>query len=158
MLQTSKSSLLALQRPGTQSGQYIVLNILDAASQIRQLGKELHFRWVPTQNKVDGCKKARRAARRATKPGRSPPLSRRSRTVACRTAEPGIEQARKALVHSNPTSGRHKRGLDKAVPGTHTQQPYATLSKNDTSLLSQLRTGKYRLNSYLGSIQAAEST
>jgi hypothetical protein len=54
-------------------------------------------------------------------------------------------------------SGLFTKKLDKALPGQHTKTLYNGLSGYEAGLLSQLRTGRTRLNSYLFRIEAAES-
>ena|SRR5947199_3774079 len=47
--------------------------------------------------------------------------------------------------------------LDRALPGKHVKYIYDSLSQEDAAILCQLRTGKCRLNSYLKTINAADT-
>ena len=51
--------------------------------------------------------------------------------------------------------GKHSRDVDAALPGKHTKVIYDMLNKKEASILSQLRTGMARINSYLHRIGAA---
>ncbi len=53
--------------------------------------------------------------------------------------------------------GRFIKSFDKALPGKHTTGLYNGRTKKHSQILSQLRTGICRLNSYLAKIQAVES-
>jgi len=53
--------------------------------------------------------------------------------------------------------GKFLKKIDKALPGKHTKRLYNCLGRMDAAILSQLRTGISRLNSYLHKINVAES-
>jgi hypothetical protein len=53
--------------------------------------------------------------------------------------------------------GKYSKRIDKALPGTHTRSLYDGLKRREADVLSQLRTGMARINSYLHRIGAAES-
>ena len=53
--------------------------------------------------------------------------------------------------------GKHIRGLDKALPGSHTKLLYDRLTRPKASILAQMRTCKCKLKSYLHSIGAEDS-
>ena len=53
------------------------------------------------------------------------------------------------------TCGKHSRDVDAALPGKHTKVIYDMLNKKEAGILSQLRTGMARINSYLHRIGAA---
>lgn len=52
---------------------------------------------------------------------------------------------------------RHTQHIDKTAPGPHVYELYSRLNATDAAILAQLRTGKSRLNSYLGRFGAAPS-
>ena len=56
-----------------------------------------------------------------------------------------------------PLVGKFTQSIDCALPGKHTRLLYDSLSKPQAALLTQLRTGKSRLNDYLAKINAVES-
>ncbi|KAM4063286.1 endonuclease/exonuclease/phosphatase [Hirsutella rhossiliensis] len=53
--------------------------------------------------------------------------------------------------------GKHSKRIDKALPGKHTRKMYDELTRKESEVLVQLRTGKSRLNGYLCKIGAEES-
>lgn len=60
-----------------------------------------------------------------------------------------------SLPRSKP--GRFVKSINKGIPDSHTRLLYNGKSKTHPGLLCQLRTGIYRLNSYLSKIQTTES-
>lgn len=58
---------------------------------------------------------------------------------------------------SAANTGLHSKRVDKALPGKHTRKLYDVLKREDATILSQLRTGKCRLNGYLHRIGATVS-
>ncbi|KJZ69922.1 hypothetical protein HIM_10678 [Hirsutella minnesotensis 3608] len=84
------------------------------------------------------------------------------------TAEPATFQARSTTlrlllnehirVRQIPEGvGKYSKRIDKALPGKHTRKLYDELTRKESEVLVQLRTGKSRLNSYLFKIGAVES-
>lgn len=53
--------------------------------------------------------------------------------------------------------GRYSKQLDQALPANHVRNIYDHLKRGEAQIIAQLRTGKCRLNSYLHSINAADS-
>ena len=53
--------------------------------------------------------------------------------------------------------GGYSKRVDRALPGKHTKALYDNLKRREADVLSQLRTGMARINSYLSKIGAAES-
>ena len=54
--------------------------------------------------------------------------------------------------------GRFTERIDKTLPRKHVRLLYDNLNRKDVTLLSQLRTGKYRLNNYLATITVVSSS
>src|SRR5437773_8226094 len=54
-------------------------------------------------------------------------------------------------------TGQFTHQLDRALPGKHAKYIYDSLSQEDAAILCQLRTGKCHLNSYLKTINAADT-
>jgi len=55
------------------------------------------------------------------------------------------------------TTGQFTRRIDRALPGKHTLLLYNSLNRREAAILSQLQTGRARVNKYLSKIGAAES-
>lgn len=51
--------------------------------------------------------------------------------------------------------GAYSKRIDTALPGKHTRQLYDQLSRKESSVLAQLRTGMAQLNTYLYRIKAS---
>ena len=114
---------------------------------------ELH--WVPAHAGVVPNEVAHELSRLATQRHRRPlPTSLpRLVTIARREAQEVVVRSKigrrdQELFH---------RHIDRAMPRGSIGILYDGLSKRQASILSQLRTGKCRLNSYLARIGAAES-
>jgi hypothetical protein len=53
--------------------------------------------------------------------------------------------------------GSYSKRIGRALPGKHTKTLYDALKRREADVISQLRTGMARINSYLSKIGAAES-
>jgi isocitrate/isopropylmalate dehydrogenase len=53
--------------------------------------------------------------------------------------------------------GNYSKRIDAALLGKHTQQLYNQLSRKESSVLAQLRTGIAQLNTYLYQIKACDT-
>lgn len=62
----NQATLQALQKPGRQSGQYILRSIIDALEHARQIGAEIEFHWVPAHQGIEGNELADKVAKEAT--------------------------------------------------------------------------------------------
>jgi hypothetical protein len=110
--------------------------------------------WVPSQGNFDLSKKAKNAAREATKQVQVSPkecYQAKSTTINLTLAAQRAERSLPIGV------GKYSREMDIALPGTHTRTIYDTLKKKEATILAQLRTGIARLNGYLHMIGVAES-
>lgn len=109
---------------------------------------------VPPNEDSELMELAKVQAKTATRQGEAPQIqmpSMRSTTLR-------IARAKRDTTKALPEKvGRHSKRVDAALPGKHTRQLYDHLSRKEAVVLSQLRTGMARLNSYLYRIDAAES-
>jgi ribonuclease HI len=151
-----QSAIKSISRPRQQSAQNVICDIIKSIDEIEaRTGMATTIRWVPAHCKVLANEMANRAARETT--------SRTSRaTQRCRRLKSAAWKWGKQLL--NPTEqfhksdgGRYTKRIDKALPGKHVYHLYDNLTREDAALLSQLRTGKCRLNSYLSKIGAVPS-
>ena len=157
IISDSQSSLQALQHINKQSGQSILLAIDNLVSKANDAGKTVKFEWAPAHSKVAGNTKADRLAKMATENNRIPPKAIQLRSITRQLLQPILENTRTSLFEKDKKTGRYSRNLDKALPGKHTRKLYASLSREEASVLSQLRTGKCRLNEHLQRICITES-
>jgi len=133
------------------SRQPILCVIYDALRKLREVAITLEFVWVPRQAGIPGSELANAAAREATEIGRAP--IRRPRDNQQRKPIDGT--TRDSLL-AQPKA-RQLLQLDQALPGRHVRKIYAGLQRHEATILSQLRTGYSRLNSYLHKINHSET-
>ena len=67
-----------------------------------------------------------------------------------------VARSKLSISRSLPEKvGKHSKRVDAALPGKHTRRLYDQLSRKESSVLAQLRTGMARLNAYLHRIKVA---
>ena len=122
--------------------------------------RKISVQWVPGHAAIMGNDKADRLAKDATAEGAVIP------TASMVTAVPlsMVKSAAKRMAFKPDydafavsTTGKFTRKVDKALPGKHTLSLYNGLKRSEAAILSQLRTGRARINKYLAKIGAAES-
>jgi hypothetical protein len=101
---------------------------------------------VPSQRNLEVGGLTKRAAKKATEPGKIPDRQPRP-------AKATILHEVKLRIKANGALpegiGKHSKDVDAALPGKHTKAMYNTLKKKEASTLAQLRTGMVKINSYL---------
>ncbi|KAM6514322.1 hypothetical protein FALCPG4_18909 [Fusarium falciforme] len=155
IMTSSRSALQVIARPQQQSGQCTVHEIHRHAERLQKSGNIVKMLWVPSGAKdfpmgSEAKAEARRAARGSHRPEK-PAYQARSTRIRLAVAQ---QQRQKTLPDR---VGNYSRRIDKALPGTHTRSLYDGLKRRESDMLSQLRTGMARINSYLHKIGAAES-
>ncbi|KAF5696811.1 phosphatidylserine decarboxylase [Fusarium mundagurra] len=111
--------------------------------------------WVPSRDDDPSMsREAKRQAKKATRAGCTPQsLPYQARSTRLRLAVSQLHQQRK--LPNNV--GNYSKRIDRALPGKHTQALYDICKRREAGVLSQLRTGMAKINSYLNKIGAAES-
>lgn len=155
ILSSSQSSLKAIRRPRQQSGQVTVRQIYE---HVERLGKGINrvkMIWIPSRDDdLTMGREAKRQAQKATRAECTPqslPYQARSTRIRLEAG-----QLRQQRTLPDRVGGYSKR-IDRALPGKHTKTLYDALKRREADVLSQLRTGMARINSYLSKIGAAES-
>lgn len=91
---------------------------------------------MPSQRNLEVSGLAKRAAKKATEPGKTPDRQPRR-------AKATILHEMKLQIKANGVLpegiGKHSKDVDAALPGKHTKAMYNTLKKKETSTLAQLR-------------------
>jgi ribonuclease HI len=155
VLSSSQSSLKAIARPRHQSGQVTIRQIYEHVERLGKGNNRVKMVWVPSQD--DSLTMSREAKRQAQKAARTECTPRsqpyQARSTRTRLAAAQLHQQRRL---PDRVGGYSKR-VDRALPGKHTQALYDGLKRREADVLSQLRTGMARINSYLSKIGAAES-
>ena len=155
VLSSSQSSLKAIARPRQQSGQGTIRQIYDHIERLGKANNRVKMMWISSRSDDFTMGHiAKRQARRATAAERTPEsLPYQARSTRTRLA--GL-QLRQQRTLPDRVGGYSKR-IDKALPGKHTEALYDGLKRREADVLSQLRTGMARINSYLCKIGAVES-
>ena len=111
--------------------------------------------WVPSRdNDLTMGREAKRQAQRATRAECTlQVLPYQARSTRTRLVAARLRQQRRL---PDKVGGYSKR-IDRALPGKHTKALYDSLKRREADVLSQLRTGMARINSYLSKIGAAGS-
>ncbi|KAJ3454196.1 hypothetical protein MRS44_018090 [Fusarium solani] len=155
VISSCQSSLKAIARPRQQSGQTTIRQIYEHIERLARGNNRVKMIWAPSRN--DGFamgRKAKRQAKKATQAGCTPePPPYQARSTRTRLA---TSQLRRQRALPDKVGGYSKR-IDRALPGEHTKALYDGLKRREADVLSQLRTGMARINSYLCKIGTAES-
>ncbi|KAM6505284.1 hypothetical protein FSOLCH5_15485 [Fusarium solani] len=155
VLSSSQSSLKAIARPRQQSGQITIRQIYEHIKRLGKGSNRVRMVWIPSRD--DGLAIGRKAKRQAQKAARAEytpqSLPYQARSTRTRLVAAQLHQQRRL---PDRVGGYSKR-VDRALPGKHTKALYDNLKRREADVLSQLRTGMARINSYLSKIGAAES-
>ena len=152
----SQAALKAVAHPRQQSGQFILHRILAEIDTIwRYTGVVVQLRWVPSHAGVVPNEVAHELSRLAIERHRTPQHTSLPRLLTTARHEATVLSMKTEISRRDQEFFR--RHTDQAMPRGNIGVLYDTLNKRDASSLSQLRTGKCRLNSYLARIGATES-
>ncbi|EJP61480.1 reverse transcriptase [Beauveria bassiana ARSEF 2860] len=91
----NQAALQALQNPKCPSGQYILIEAVQALDELRRLKLSIQFRWIPAHVGVPGNEAADQAAKEAADPNLAQPDTTVLRTLLA-TTRTNIRQAMKA--------------------------------------------------------------
>jgi hypothetical protein len=160
----NRSTLQALAAPARQSGQRLISQITQRITDIHNTGMWVDLKWTSSQDQTPGIQAAKALARRASRTEsetRNPedmPLwakvqlqSTVWRTTRKEIVKQGVDEFQKSRW------GWFTRSIDKALPGKHTKKLYDNLTREEASILTQLRTGHASLNGFLFSINRTDN-
>ena len=150
---SNQAAIQVVNQPKHQSGQHSVTHIYEEDRRLRDGGNRVLLRWVPAHEFQLGIE-AKKAARRATRPGKQPQKQFSSAKSTIINKARAERRKGKTLPRE---VGQHLKRIDTALPGRHTQILYNALGRKEAGLLAQLRTGMARLNGYLHQIGVVES-
>lgn len=123
---------------------------------LQRRGCSVSLMWVPAEDEGFTLRAlAKATAKRAAMCEETPDVRPyQARSTKLRLAKLAQQQVRKLPEGV----GKYSKQVDKALPGKHTRELYDQLSRRESDILIQPRTGMARLNGFLHRVGAADSS
>ena len=147
----NKAAVLTLRRPRQQSGQSYISQFYKTLHRLRRDGNTVTVLWLPAREECELASLAKQEAKAATGPNARP----QTQFPRIRSTTHNIARKQGAAKKVPEKVGAYSKRIDTALPGKHTRQLYDQLSRKESSVLAQLRTGMAQLNTYLYRIKAS---
>jgi ribonuclease HI len=155
----SQEALRLIEARGKSSkSREAVLATLRAFQDLREAGLFAKILWIPGHKGIEGNERAHQAAQEMTMLGKTPTADMTRRVREHCMLSKLLQKAVEAdAPETASTWGRYTYAMDSALPGKHTLQLYGPLSREDSGILAQARTGHTHLNEYRARIKQADS-
>ena len=142
----SQSAIRAIANPSGKSGQGIVRRTLDRVNALRERRIKLRLRWIPGHSGNAGNEAADQLAKQAVSSQEDHDFDRLLSTFR-RTGHQKIEDEwrREWAATQN---GKYLKRIDESLPAKRALRIYGSLTRHQTYLLAQLRTGHSWLATY----------
>ena len=151
LITRNKAAVLTLRAPRQQSGQGYISQGYKTVQTLRRDGNAVTVLWLPASEESELASLAKREAKTATRPNTRP----QTQLPRMRSTTHNIAR-KQGIAKKVPTDvGAYSKRIDTALPGKHTRQLYDGLSRKESSVLAQLRTGMAQLNTYRYRIKAS---
>jgi ribonuclease HI len=141
----NKAAVLTLRRPRQQSGQSYISQFYKTAQTLRRDGNTVTVLWLPASEECELARLAKQEAKISTRPNARP----QTQLPRMRSTTHNIARKQGNAKKVPEKVGNYSKLIDTALPGKHTRQLYDQLSRKESSVLAQLRTGMAQLNTYL---------
>lgn len=135
----SQSAIRAITCPSSGSGQHIVRRILQQVGSLREHKVQIHLLWTPAHAGVEGNEMADQLAKQAASLKTQHDYHRPVSTYRGTLHRKIVDEWR----HEWHTSqkGKHLKKIDDGFPARRALRAYSSLTRRQTYLLVQLRTG-----------------
>ena len=149
----NKAAVLTLRRPRQQSGQSHISQFYKIVQTLRRNGNTVTALWLPASEECELSRLAKQEAKTSTRPNATP----QTQLPRMRSTTHNIARKQGSAKKVPEKVGNYSKRLDAALPGKHTRRLYDQLSRKESSVLAQLRTGMAQLNTYLHRIKACDT-
>ena len=157
----NQAALNSFEKPKQQSGQYLLQQI---ALRIESFSRQLEIHWIPAHFRVPGNKSADIAAKeairwKATGPPSTPAQMPHNLSILTSEYKTATRYRANEQLAENWKTEKHGRTTFKLTPepSTSVLHKFNAVSRAESSVIVQARTGKIRPRSYFYSIDAEDS-
>ncbi len=144
----NQAGIQAAEKPETQSGQYLLRDLVKGLDDLREKNIRVQIHWIPAHIGVPGNEEADRAAKEAAQSPRMMIRPIYHLTVTCKQLFKKRVMKEWANEWENGTTGRVTFSLEKE-PTRKVLDKHTGVRRPISSLITQLRTGKIGLAHYL---------